>query len=189
MILNNIDDNFIYSGNVTLSVKDIKRNKIIQTKHIKNAGTEYLFKFLCNCLAGTFDGTKKPRYLDASDSQYSNNLSSNLYYRSILTNIKVIPSSESITLQDGSTINIPQYHVRYSATILQNQVNSAKKTIKCLVLCNSPDYSDVTSSILAYIDIADENGENGIEIGDNQALIIEWDLSFNNYIKNQLKEA
>ena len=189
MILNNIDDNFIYSGNVTLSVKDIKRNKIIQTKHIKNAGTEYLFKFLCDCLAGNFDGTKKPRYLDASDSQYSNNLSSNLYYRSILTNIKVIPSSQNIKLQDESNISITQYHVRYSATILQNQINSSKNVIKCLMLCNSPDQTDVSSSILAHINIADDNGENGIEIGDNQALIIEWDLSFNNYIKNQLKEA
>ena len=71
--MNTFNNNFIYSGNVTLKVKDIKSKKIIETRHIKNAGTKNLFKFLCDCLTGTFIANNRPRYLDGSASKYSFN--------------------------------------------------------------------------------------------------------------------
>ena len=59
-----------------------------------------------------------------------------------------------------------------------------------LALFNSPDLSDSTSSMLAWINLTDVNGDpDPIMIEDNQAILIEWDLSFDNYIKNIIEEV
>ena len=126
--MNTFNNNFIYSGNVTLKVKDIKSKKIIETRHIKNAGTKNLFKFLCDCLTGTFIANNRPRYLDGSASKYSFNeekgtiatFNSNLYYRSILTNPNIAKEENEIKLDNQEIKILENWHVKYSTKILKN---------------------------------------------------------------------
>ena len=57
--------------------------------------------------------------------------------------------------------------------------------IKALALFNSPDLSDKSTAMLAWINITDDQGNpDPIKIDNNQAILIEWDLSFDNYIRN-----
>ena len=57
--------------------------------------------------------------------------------------------------------------------------------VTALALFNSPNMQDVSSSMLAWINLTTESGElDPIYIQDNQAILVEWDLSFDNYIKN-----
>ena len=57
--------------------------------------------------------------------------------------------------------------------------------LSALALFNSPDLSDNSSTLLAWINITDDLGNpTPINIENNQAILIEWDLSFDNYIKN-----
>ena len=192
---NTLNNSFAYTGQVTIKVKDMKSKKILETRHIKNAGTKNLFKFLCECLIGNYVANNRPRYLDASSSlyQFSEQLSqinafeTNLYYRSILSNPNIIKEENKVTLTSQITTTLENYHARYSAIILKNQMDETARTngIRSLALFNSPELSDKSTTMLAWINITDDQGNSDpIEINDNQAILIEWDLSFDNYIKN-----
>lgn len=179
-----------YTGTVTIKLKNLKTNKILDTRVIKNAGTSNLFQYLCSCLIGQFEANNRPRYLDASSLLYSTtsgyNFNSNLAYRSIISNSNLASNSEEITTSSGGTYNEIVWHAKYSATILRNQLDTAAQTegIKSLALFNSPVIdADNSGSLLAWIDIL----EDPIIIGDKQAILIEWDMSFSNYIKNALE--
>lgn len=125
---NVLNNSFAYNGQVTIKVKDIKSKKILETRHIKNAGTKNLFKFLCECLIGDYIANNRPRYLDASASLYSFNESSgqitpfenNLYYRSILNNSNIVREENQVKLTSQITTTLGNYHARYSAIILKN---------------------------------------------------------------------
>ena len=192
---NILNNSFIYNGEVTIKIKDMKSKKIIETRHIKNAGTKNLFKFLCECLIGDYIANNRPRYLDASASQYLFNASlssvdsfeTNLYYRSILNNANIVREENQVKLTSQITKTLENYHARYSATILKNQMDEEAKNkgLVALALCNSPNLSDNSSAMLAWINITNDQGNpDPINIDDNQAILIEWDLSFDNYIKN-----
>lgn len=192
---NTLNNSFTYNGSVTIKVKDMKSKKILETRHIKNAGTKNLFKFLCECLIGDYVANSRPRYLDASSSQYQFNegsgqvsgFSTNLYYRSILNNANIVREENQVKLTSQVTQTLENYHARYSATILKNQMDETAKVdgLSALALFNSPDLSDNSSTLLAWINITDDLGNpTPINIENNQAILIEWDLSFDNYIKN-----
>ena len=192
---NILNNSFTYNGSVTIKVKDMKSKKILETRHIKNAGTKNLFRFLCECLIGDYVANSRPRYLDASSSQYKFNegsgqvsgFSTNLYYRSILNNANIVREENQVKLTSQVTQTLENYHARYSATILKNQMDETAKVdgLSALALFNSPDLSDNSSTLLAWINITDDLGNpTPINIDNNQAILIEWDLSFDNYIKN-----
>lgn len=192
---NTLNNSFAYNGQVTIKVKDMKSKKILETRHIKNAGTKNLFKFLCECLIGDYIANSRPRYLDASANQYNfsegsgqiNPFENNLYYRSILNNSNIVREENQVKLTSQITTTLENYHARYSATILKNQMDETarKDGITSLALFNSPDLSDKSTTMLAWINITNDQGNpDPINIGDNQAILIEWDLSFDNYIKN-----
>ena len=183
-----------YTGKVTVKKYDTKRKKVISTQIIKNAGTKNLFKFLCECLIGNYTLNNRPRYLDASHNAIQStdgnatSFSSNLYYRSILNNSNLVYIDEAIPLSTGETLNVSYPHIRYSCTILRGQLDSdaLNEGINSLVLCNSPSINDTSDSILAWISL---NEDETITIENNQALLIEWDLSFDNYISNSLNNG
>lgn len=190
MTQNFIDKPITYSGNVILKIVDLHTKKVISQKFIKNAGTYSLFKFIGNCLINQFETNNRPRYIDASaelTTLDSNGLhfTSTLYYRSLINNIKLEDESHSITLQNSTIFTQLLPHVKYSTTILKGQIQSNNQ-IKSLVLSNSPDISDNSESILAWINLPETDQ---IQIGDNQALFVEWDLSFNNYVSNELDKT
>ena len=163
-----------YNGQVTIKIYDKKRKKIIDTKKIKNNGTLSLFKFLCRCLIDNYESNQRPRYLDASSDIIEmtsktqiQKFNSCLYYRSILTPSPLLERVDNV-------------YVKFSAQILRGQLNSSgSDVIKSLVLTSSPDSSDTSSSILAWINLPEEAQ---IEIGENQTILIEWQLAFNNYL-------
>ena len=51
----------IYSGNVT--VKKIRKGKVISVKQSHNSGYNSLFKFLLNCLAGNYIEASRPQVI------------------------------------------------------------------------------------------------------------------------------
>lgn len=192
---NTLNNSFAYNGQVTIKVKDIKSKKILETRYIKNAGTKNLFRFLCECLIGDYVANNRPRYLDASAHQYHfsespgqvESFDSNLYYRSILNTANIAREENQVRLTSQSTMILENYHARYSSTILLNQMDGDAREIgiSSLALFNSPDLADKSTTMLAWINITDDQGnEDPIIINDNQAIFIEWDLSFDNYIKN-----
>ena len=199
---NTINNPVSYSGVVTIKIQDTKSKKTISSRVIKNAGTKYLFQFLCNCLTGTYDNQKYPRYLDASDTiidaQTANTpkeFNSALYFRSILTSANVLELTGQTLLNTGGNdlVDYSNFHSKFSCTIMLGQIKTsasggAVAPIKALALCNSPSSSDNTSTILAWVNLLDADGEEDpIEIGNNQAILIEWDMCFNNYISNEQK--
>lgn len=198
---NTINNPVSYSGVVTIKIQDTKSKKIISSRVIKNAGTKYLFEFLCNCLTGTFDNQKYPRYLDASDTIINaetantpQEFNSALYFRSILTSSNVLEIPGYTILNDGGNtpVGYSNFHSKFSCTIMLGQIKTstsgAAADIKALALCNSPSSSDNTSSILAWVNLLNDTGEAaGIQIDNNQAILIEWDMCFNNYISNEQK--
>ena len=199
---NTINNPVSYSGVVTIKIQDTKSKKIISSRVIKNAGTKYLFQFLCNCLTGTYDNQKYPRYLDASDTiidaQTANTpkeFTSALYFRSILTssNVLEIPGQTLLNTDGTTLVAYSNFHSKFSCTIMLGQIKTtipgdAATAIKALALCNSPSSPDNTSTILAWVNLLDADGEEDpIEIGNNQAILIEWDMCFNNYISNEQK--
>jgi hypothetical protein len=67
--------NIGYSGKLKVSIKD--GNKIIQTREYHNAGTDYLFTFLCYCLCGEFKASERIRpfkikLYDRDDAYFAN---------------------------------------------------------------------------------------------------------------------
>lgn len=176
-----------YNGKVTIKTYDKKRKKIVNTKIIKNNGTLNLFKFLCNCLIGQYTSNNRPRYLDASASVIKpsteteiTEFKSCLYYRSILTPANLLETKTNTLETSSGNIESANVYVKFSTQILKGQLDStsADQGIKSLVLTNSPQMEDSTSSVLAWINLPED-----ITIGENQTVLIEWDLSFNNYIK------
>ena len=122
---NTLNNSFTYNGSVTIKVKDMKSKKILETRHIKNAGTKNLFKFLCECLLGDYIANNRPRYLDASVNPFgftgdSSGFSNNLYYRSILNSSNLVREENNVKLTSQSTLVLENYHARYSTTILRN---------------------------------------------------------------------
>ena len=192
-----LNNSFTYNGSVTIKVKDMKSKQILEIRHIKNAGTKNLFKFLCECLIGDYVANSRPRYLDASANAFaftgeSSGFSNNLYYRSILNSSNLVKEENGVRLTSQSTVVLENYHARYSTTILRNQMDKTARNdgLVALALFNSPDLSDSTSSMLAWINLTDAAGNPApIIIEDNQAILIEWDLSFDNYIKNIIEEV
>lgn len=183
-----------YSGKVNIKVYDMKKKKILSSKTIKNHGTINLFKFLCSCLINQYESNNRPRYLDASASLIEtsnatkiNNFNSCLYYKSILNNSNLLHQElETITTEEGERLS-ENYYCKFSATILKGQLIGYEDeySIKSLVLSNSQSKYDNTNSILAWINL--KEGEE-ISIGDSQAILIEWELSFNNYVTNAISE-
>ena len=162
-----VNNNLIYSGKVTITLRDEKNKSVVKKRVYKNAGTTNLFRFLCNCLIGSFEGNKRPSYLDASNSIYELNQASdlpifetNLYYRSILSNSNIAKQNETILLDSNQTKILSNWHVKYSASILRNQLDETARTdgITTLALFNSPNFSDNSDSILAWINLLDEDG-------------------------------
>ena len=157
-----INNTFEYHGNVRIRKLNTKNKKVLEEFEIKNEGTQSLFTFLCYALIGDFDQGKMPKYIDAStQSKDSKSIESALSYRSLITSKKINKIDSNIS-------------ALYTATIAKNQLK-ANSALKSIYLTNSPSSSDMNDSILAKIDLTTE-----VEIADNQALIIEWDLSFTN---------
>lgn len=197
---NILNNSFTYSGKVTINKIDIKSKRIIETKIIKNAGTKSLFKFLCDCLTGNFSQNSYPRYLDASSRQVyaaskttNNQYESCLYFRSILETSNVVEVSGNTLLSDNSSDQVPytNYHVKYATTIMLGQIKQSETTvseINSLFLCADASKQDTSDNVLAWINLVDANGESDpIQIGTNQAILIEWDMSFDNLIPNEQK--
>ena len=196
---NELNSNFTYTGKVTLKIQDLKSKKIISQREIKNSGTINLFHFLCNCLTGNYETSKRPRYLDASSNKINsstpnnqNNFSSTLYYRSIISSANVKLGSSNIeTAENAINTEYSNYHALFSATILKGQINNTynEGKIKSFALCNSPDITDNTSGIMAWINLDIDNADginDEVSLENNQALLVEWDLSFDNYIAARL---
>lgn len=175
-----------YSGVVTIKTYSIKNSKILRQQIIKNRGTVDLFKFLCSCLIQQYNGNNAPRYLDASTEtiKFKDNsiselepISPALSYKSKLSNIQLVSDFVDSTYADISGKN---WHAVFSANIVFGQLRSATAPIKSLQLYASQSSQDVITP-LAYINLEEE-----IQLKAGEALIVEWDMSFNNW---QLKSS
>lgn len=58
---NKTGENISYKGEVT--VKLVKNGKVNKTRRTHNEGSVYLFQYIANCLAGSFQQDKKPWYI------------------------------------------------------------------------------------------------------------------------------
>lgn len=185
--------NLVYSGKVSIKKFNTRTKKVLSTYNVKNAGTVGLFNYLCDCLIGQGKPENRPRYLDASkdllivQDEYNVNFSSALYYRSLIQDSAKRNFQDTITLTSGesATFNLP--HIQYTAVILASQLQSSTE-IKSLALYNTPDMRDNSSnsSLLAWINIPESTESIELTLEENQALFIEWDLSFNNYVTNDV---
>lgn len=191
-----INDALMYSGKVTVQVKNMKTKKIVSERVIKNAGTINLFEFLCNCLLGQYESSKKPNYLDASAQAYNlttnqntSGFQSDLFYRSILNDSNKAKITEQVILDDGTLASVFNWHVKFSAALLRNQLNDEARTngITSLALFTNPNLVDNNEAMLAWVNLINEAGAiEPIQISENQTILVEWDLSFNNYVKNSI---
>lgn len=168
-----------YVGRVTLKKYDNKRKKVISTSKIKNNGTKYLFKFLCNALVKQYDQTQAPQYLDVSNNVVSwdkdsgiqtESLKTALSYRSKLSNTDVVEETNN-------------YKVRFQAVISYGQLLNATSPIKSLLLYASREIKD-TQSALAYINI-NTDSDNELVLQQGQSFLIEWEMQFGNVILDE----
>lgn len=166
--LKNNTENLSYIGLVNIKKVDRESNITKDSFTIKNNGTKFLFKYLCDCLIQNFNAVNSPQFIDASSSvlTMSNNnidtFSSTLTIRSRLSNIEVKQNSDA-----------SNYKVVFSSIILYDQVK-ASSSIKSLVLFPNKNIQDI-SKPLAFINMAKE-----IKLKPSEVLIIEWELQFTN---------
>ena len=178
-----------YVGKVTIKTQCIKSKKIIRTQVIKNNGSVELFRFLCGCLIQQYDSTSTPRYLDASGSRIefaydsisgTQNISqfesfnSVLTYKSKLSN-SALKSEQVSGSYDGVAIAGNNWHAIFNGNIIYGQLKSSGAEISSLQLYASQNSLDKLIP-LAYINL-----DEPIFLKVGEALLIEWDMSFNNW--------
>ena len=177
----NIKDGLGYSGKVTLKTYSTKTKKIIKEKVIKNTGTVNLFKFLCSCLIQQYESSGAPKYLGAAVSEitYTENSISNiatpvsaLSYKSKLSNTQLIQSEVATEEADITGFN---WHAVFTGTILYGQLRSAETPIRSFQLYATASSQEL-STPLAYINLTED-----LYLRAGEALIVEWDMSFNNW--------
>lgn len=194
-----------YRGKVTISLE--KNNSEVSKKVLYNSGTYYLFKFICECLAGNYNNAEplRPIYLNIysksdieSDVDINNDFQSN--YRKNLTTIVASagPKIQKITDLSSEIIGysclikfrIPVVQINTSKTAASD-INQNLNLIALYSKTNytaSPDY--VPSAYLLLRD-SDDNvaslipdklwDTDGVKDDINDYVLnIQWEMQFIN---------
>lgn len=151
-----LNNNFGYRGIVSL-----KRNfkgRTLQTT-IYNEGTSNLFKLLCKALCGYSIAADVPAYFKIVDGNGRN-----------LLNREIGLSSPSYVDENGV------WRARFLINITNRDISQSIENARKMIICNS------RGDELAYINV---NGEEFIA-DNNQTLIIQWDMLFENAEKSDI---
>jgi hypothetical protein len=149
-----------YSGKAIIKV--IKGNKVIKTIKKSNKGTESLFRAICNSLIGN-PTSGMPNYIGAFAKHGGTSA----------LKTKIVISSKT---SNGTSAN-------FETTFPSNALvkgNGGNTTIECLRMYTSETSAD--NDYLAEIDFGEGNG---IDIGNNESLIVRWVMTIGNVEEKQ----
>lgn len=170
-----------YSGRVTISI--VNGNKVISKKQYHNAGTVYLFKFLCECLADQADGLDRPCKIrlfstdegDAPDNPHWN--------ADTVASAAILYDNTPVPARDPSGGDSNKYMVSYHFRIPYAYIT--RSDIAKIALYSSRN-ADRYSEMSAYFCIVDSRTgdyapiEMPVSAFNNYSIIIEWDMSITN---------
>ena len=170
--------NIGYSGTLKIKVKD--GHKTLQTYEYHNAGTDYLFTFLCNCISGEYRIAERNRpfkikLYDRTDA----------YFAGELPKVDE-PVSGFISVNTPATIDPTDGHISVTLHFLVPYSNISGDRICQVCLYGALMGTGDESKYSAYYYFADpiKNDWDPIKIDNthkaNYSLIIEWTLSFTN---------
>lgn len=122
---------FKYQGNVTVSF--VRKGRVIKTIRNHNEGTNELFRFLLNCLAGNYYANDRPVFIRAV---YDLNHTS-----------EVKPSDYTPSYANASTIAVP---ITQASVQLDNDLNVYTLTYQCLVPRNTITNTEIIDGLRFY---------------------------------------
>ena len=138
----------IYSGQVT--IKKIKKGKVISTQKIHNEGTNHLFKFLLNCLAGNWIPSARPSWI--CTGQYTNSGQVVIKY--------VADTCSKITQQPEVFETSSDVYIQYKF-LLQSKPQYTTTGFNCLLL-----YSDDNKPVVV---------QDGVEVDPSYSMVVNFD--------------
>lgn len=173
-----------YEGIVKLKLIDEKSKRVKKSLSLHNEGTDTLFYFLCNCLANKWYSDYSPVAIDASLIEYTEDTlinNSALAYRVILSSQNVLKNITEEYTKSNNTTGILNYSyvTKFTAIIPYSIILNADSPIRCLQLHAKLSQSDKFNSLLAYINLSEP-----ITVKQGEALLIEWNLGFQNPSNN-----
>lgn len=154
-----------YKGNV--SIKVVKGNTVVKRINVNNTGNAPMFKFLANCLKGTYEEAQRPKYI-------------NLFNQ---TENKCL-TALSTPCSRASLVSVPKFGASLEFIIPAAYI-VANKDIDTLKLYSSIDLSSATEGIESADAAAEVSlGENTFQISQadaiNTTILITWTLLLTN---------
>lgn len=166
-----------YTGKVTISV--LNGNRVVSKNQYHNAGTEYLFSFLCNCLCGKASSLERPTMIrlftiDADDSPENPHWNSDTIASSpVIYDIPPLPGRI-----DGDPNGYKVlYHFRIPYSFLR-RFEIAKMALY------APANVDGLEKMSAYFLITEQGVFKPIPLPvsayNNYSIVVEWELQITN---------
>lgn len=182
----NVKSGLSYTGSITISI--MNGNKVVSKKHYHNAGTAYLFKFLCECLGGQENKLDRPTRVRLFTITPTESPTNPVWTSGTSASAALVYDTTPIVTQDPGTeapYDYNRYKVSYHFRIPYAYIT--KDRIAKIALYTARN-ADMYSAMSAYFCIIDkETGEYApIEMPasayNNYSIIIEWDLAITNQI-------
>ena len=182
-ITNNINTNVSYSGKVTLKIK--RGNKVLTSKTFHNSGTNKLFKFIADALAGNFNVDLRPTQIklfglqsDPDDLPATPKFTKNC---SISTYIIASPAVATAPVASGGYaityhFSIPSSYITgdkiYKMALYPRKVSNIETDMCAKFLFIKPDETNDTSFVWYPQELA-------VNI-DNYMLLVDWEMKIDN---------
>lgn len=173
-----------YKGTVKVSVQ--KNNKTISSKTFHNTGNINLFKFLCKCLAGTYNDTERPCRIalfsgNESEKPETDSLE-NLFTYNFLSSLLIIQSNVTFPKNESNSV---VFHFRLPYAFISSN------TIYKMALFSNRKTSFVTTDrvsdyIYAYYLFYDGDNKKWVPLNidqdqvGNYSLIVDWTMTIDN---------
>ena len=182
-----LTNHFVYNGHLRVSL--LAGKQLISNYEYKNAGTKLLFRFLCECLRGSY--TTADKYRPTKIRLFYN---SQAYPTSEGTDVRpetTAPRSMFVPLNTVPDIYEAEEQGTYKTVLhflipyayMTPSTGSGGSTINqvCLYSSNTTDSKDYSAYF--YLTNSERTEWNAIDFGDaasNYNLIIEWEMSISN---------
>lgn len=177
-------NNISYKGTVKISVQ--KNNKTISSKIFHNTGSINLFKFLCNCLAGTYNDTERPcriALFSGNNTETPDGKSiEDLFTYNFLSSLLIIQSNVTVLKNEPNSVvfhfKIP-YAFISSNTIYKMALFSNRRT-------SFAETDNISNYIYAYYLFYDGDSKKWVPLSidknqvGNYSLIVDWTMTIDN---------
>ena len=154
-----------YSGGATIKI--IKNGKVRRTIQQHNAGSNYLFEFICNCIAGNFYENRRPQILRVGNLNSDTYTDYSLAYVIASTSRAYLKSNEEVV---DVSFNFPGTLINVSAV-------DDSKPLNCLRIYSKSNNNNVENWSAQIVLTGDDVIES---LTKDESLLVIWEMKITN---------